>query len=167
MKIHFYHKKSFIAKLIQFVTRSKWNHVSIEFDYIPHARIKLFENNPVFEAIGGRILGVNGILASYDPLAFHSRKKDAVELESIELNVLREHEHAAYFHLVHKVGQPYDYKEFGSHGIRWIKGKENQLVCASLVMEALIKAYPHLKANAQTYSPEDVYKTVKALKAVV
>lgn len=152
IKLHFYSKSTLIAKAIKNTTRSKWNHVSIEI------------NGNVYEAIGGRLFGSNGILKSSSPYAFH-HSAGSFTLETITLNCFSSLEEREIENWCdERVGSKYDTLEALSFKWKWLKGKANLYICSSYTINALAQSLEIIDVT-DYYSPEDVYRLAKAINS--
>ena len=72
MILHFYHKKTLLAKLLYWFGDGTKNHVAIEID------------GNVWEAIGGRF-GVSGVFKSSHYLTYHKGKRAPISVESYKI----------------------------------------------------------------------------------
>lgn len=153
MKLHFYHrKKGLIPKLIQYYT-GYWNHVSIELDGV------------VYEALGGRLLGTNGVVMSPNKLSYHSGKNAPNEVVTIKIPMgLRQRidpeitKTTLKFFLEQRVGRKYDLRGVFGFIFRWVRGKESNYYCSELAIEA-IEIWKGKKYNLD-YSPTAIYELV-------
>lgn len=125
MRLHFYHKPSLLGRLIQGWSRSEWNHVSIEVKGL------------VYEAIGGRLFGSNGILMSPDPMSYHRKFKDKTIIDTIELEIPYQKEIEIRDFLNSQVGSAYDTRGTLSFVFRWMKGREHLYYCSELAMKCI------------------------------
>ena len=122
IKFHFYVKgKTLISKGIEHVTGGEFSHVSIE----------LF--GKVYEAIGGRLYGTNGVVMSTDKEAYHKGRYKSTRIETVEVeadyNKAKDLEKELE---LNRVGDEYDYSGVVSFFIRFIPGKEDKNYCSEL-----------------------------------
>jgi hypothetical protein len=143
----FTYRKGFIPSLIRWFSKGKWSHVIIGVDGV------------FYEAIGGRIMGVNGCVMSPKVFSQHQGKYEPIEYETIIIDNEPYQRKEVLKFLDNQVGRRYDYLGFLSFGFRFLQGKANSYYCSELAL----KAYGIIKGveYKQQYTPDELYELVK------
>lgn len=149
MTLHFYKRdKGLLPKLLRYFGGGDFNHVSIEVD------------GWIYEAIGGRFSGNNGVMVSPSKRSQHRGIYSPNLLVSVVLDLGDESELIDFLNL--KVGQKYDYLDLFTFVFRWMKGNENKYYCSELAKKSIeIVTGKKLKLN---YSPSAIYDIAQSLK---
>lgn len=134
-KIVFYKDDSFIAKIIKFVTRSKYCHVSILIDDMFVYETNMFEKSHIcifdYDANKHDVYELNGEVSDYNARKF----------------------------MASHLGNSYDYMEIIKILFKTnkLKDKDNQYICSSLVLEFIRKCTDiKLDSGVKIVSPQDL-----------
>ncbi len=145
MKLHFYNRKGLTPSLIKYFGGGDFNHVSIEV------------HGFVYETIGGKLLGADGVVMSPDKLTQHQENYAPDKL--VTINIKSEFDHNVEAFLRSKVGKKYGYKEILGFVFRWIRGTDHQYYCSELAVRAYEIATS--KKYDLKYSPSALYELAK------
>ncbi len=147
-KINFiftYRKKGIIPTLIRWFSKGKWSHVIVEV------------NGNHYEAIGGRVMGINGVVAGPSPFSYHRGLYTVGEHKVVEVETKWIKQTEDF--LKSQVGANYDILGFLSFGLRWIQGKAAAYYCSELGLKAYEIAVN--KKYDQQYTPQELFELVK------
>jgi hypothetical protein len=141
---HFYDKDKVLNKAIEKMTFGRWSHVSIEID------------GKVYEAIGGRLFGQNGVLQSGDKEDYHRGRQKAHTIKTIAIDVPTKDAKDYLFPLI---GTSYGYGGIWRFVLPWLSGKYKGRYCSKLAAEV------YMIATGQNLAQKEV--SVNALFDIV
>lgn len=155
MKLYFYHRsKGIIPRLIHHFT-GYWDHVGVQADGF------------FYESLGGRPMGVNGIVIGTNYMSYHRGKVKADHVVSVELNLSQEQQEKALKFLREQVGNSYDYGAIATYipFVRLVtRGKESARYCSEYMAEMLAYVFD-LELNAE-YTPTEILDICLALGGI-
>lgn len=144
--IHFYAQDGFISNAIENESGGSYSHVSIEL------------RGNVYEAIGGRLLGINGIVASPDAKSYHQGKHEA-QVITVEMQFPLDMVTMTINYLNSRVGEKYGYRQLLTWVIPFYARRDNRVVCSQLVMQALT-ILTGFYFDTSKHSPSSIYDVV-------
>jgi hypothetical protein len=141
----FTYRKGLIPWLIRWFSQGKWSHVIIGVD------------GYYFEAIGGRLFGVNGCVMAPSKFSYHQGKFKPTDSTTLIIESNGTEPEVAEF-LISEVGRQYDYLGFLSFAFRWVSGKSKAYYCSELALKAFGIAQG--VDYQQKYTPDELYELV-------
>lgn len=147
MKFHFYKRKGILPSLIRYFGGGEFNHVSVEVGMY------------TYEAIGGKILGANGVLMSPSHLTQHKGRYEPDEVVTVEVELTQGQMFEVAAYLRDQVGKKYGTAEVFGFVFRWIRGRASTFYCSELAIRAFEIALN--RKYELRYSPSEVYELVK------
>lgn len=126
INFYFYDKDKLLNKAIEAKTFGKWSHVSVGID------------GYVYEAIGGRLFGQNGVLVSHDPHNYHRGKHKAKEIKRIAIDVEPTSEIKDYLESI--VGTQYGYGGIARYILPFLSDSYKGRYCSKLAAEIYMMA---------------------------
>lgn len=144
---HFYDKDRLLNKAIEAKTFGRWSHVSVEI------------NGNVYEAIGGRLFGQNGILKSGHKYDYHRGKHKSQVTETIAIDTDNIKEIEDYLRPL--IGTAYGYGGIARFILPWLNDKYKGRYCSKLAAEVYTIATGHQLAQKEV-SVNALFDIVKA-----
>ena len=142
---HFYDKDRLLNKAIEKKTFGRWSHVSVQV------------GADVYEAIGGRLFGQNGVLKSTNKHDYHRGKHKSKVTQTVTIPI--KNAKSVVSHLESLVGTKYGYLGVIRFILPFIKDKYKGRYCSKLAAEA------YTLATGQKLAQKEV--SVNALYDVV
>lgn len=148
IKFHFYNKdKYWLARVIRWVTKGYWNHVSIGVDAV------------VWEAIGMRI---NHVVCSHSAVAYHQGKHRSSKIETIGIQVSEAKKQEVFEYLKSIEGKPYDKPGAMSFLFFFIPQSRNALYCSEIGINVL-QIITGVDYSDRLVSPSELYDLLKSI----
>jgi uncharacterized protein YycO len=147
VSFHFYDKSKPLNKAIEKKTFGVWSHVSVTM------------NGMTYEAIGGRIFGVNGVLVSTGKTIYHTGRNKPENIETITIKGTDNK--SALEYLRSSVGKKYSYRGIISFIFPFLSRRSKNKYCSKLAAEAF-EILTGQKLAQKEISVNSMYDIVKA-----